>query len=66
MFSFGFLLWLISIPVLATTEFSSAIYEIDLATDDQNVNLVLLANGKVVKIPNAFRISCCIITTDHI
>ena len=52
MFSFGFLLWLISIPVLATTEFSSSIYEIDLATNNQNVNLVLLANGKVVKIPN--------------
>ena len=51
MFSFGFLLWLISIPVLATTEFSSSIYEIDLATDNQNVNLILLTNGKVVKMP---------------
>jgi hypothetical protein len=52
MFSFGFLLWLISIPVLATTEISSSIYEIDLASDAQGVNLILLTNGKVVKMRN--------------
>ena len=52
MFSFGFLLWLISIPVLATTEISSSIYEIDLANDAQDVNLILLTNGKIVKMPN--------------
>ena len=51
MFSFGFLLWLISIPVLATTEISSSIYEIDLASDAQDVNLILLTNGKIVKMP---------------
>lgn len=50
MYFFGFVVWLISLPPLATSYISSQIYDIDLAKDSQDVTLVLLNTGQVTKI----------------
>lgn len=50
MYFFGFVVWLISLPLLATSYISSQIYDIDLAKDSQDVTLVLLNTGQVTKI----------------
>lgn len=42
---------LLSLPLLATTQIASGIYDIDLAKGQQDENLVLLNTGQVAKIP---------------
>lgn len=51
MFTFGIAVWLVSLPILATTQVSTQIYDIDYASGDQKDNLVLLNSGQVAKIP---------------
>ncbi|MBA2405887.1 MAG: hypothetical protein H0V66_14010 [Bdellovibrionales bacterium] len=51
MYFIGFLLWLLSFPLLAMTQISTQIYDIDMAKDGQDVTLVLLNTGQVAKIP---------------
>ena len=52
MFIYGIAVWLVSLPILATTEISTQIYDIDYASGDQKDNLVLLNTGQVAKIPS--------------
>lgn len=51
MYILGFLVWLVSLPLLAMTQVSSQIYDIDIAKGKQEVTLILLNTGQVVKIP---------------
>lgn len=51
MYFLGFVVWLVSLPLLATTQISSHIYEIDVSKGSHEVTLVLLTTGQVTKIP---------------
>jgi hypothetical protein len=51
MYFLGFVVWLVSLPLLATTQISSQIYDIDVAAGTHQVTLVLLGTGQVTKIP---------------
>lgn len=51
MFFVALIASLLSLPLLATTQISSGIYDIDLAKDNQKEHLVLLDTGQVAKIP---------------
>jgi hypothetical protein len=50
MFVLGLAVWLVSLPVLATTSVTTQIYDIDYGTSDQDT-LVLLNSGQVAKVP---------------
>jgi len=52
MFILALVTSLLSLPLLATTQISSGIYDIDLAKDQQKVHLILLDTGQVAKIPS--------------
>lgn len=50
MFLIGFAAWLVSLPILATTQVATQIYDIDYGTGDEDT-LVLLNTGQVAKVP---------------
>lgn len=52
MFIFGIALWMVSVPILATTtQISTQIFDIDYAKDGQKETLILLNSGLVAKVP---------------
>lgn len=52
MYILAIITYLLSLPVFATTQISSGIYDIDIAIGKQDENLVLLTNGQVAKLPS--------------
>ncbi len=50
MFFLGLAVWLVSLPVLATTQVATQVYDIDYGTGDEEI-LVLLNSGQVAKVP---------------
>jgi hypothetical protein len=52
MFILALVTFLLSLPLLATTQISSGIYDIDFAKGQQSENLVLLNTGQVARMPS--------------
>ncbi len=51
MFVFGLAAWFISLPLLATTQVATQIYDIDFGKDGEET-LILLNSGQVAKVPS--------------